>query len=190
MPETEVADKPALSKPPLLDVHKLASSGSLGTIRAYYYGTEHPWLVPVALTMTIVLAAIAGGMLWLSGQLGSAQSAPTATIPPAALETPTAPPTFTPTVTPTATPSPTPTATATPTPRPTATPTPQPTPTPTPVTYTVEAGDTLSAIARALGVPLQALIDANELEDPSRLSIGQVLIVPQPESTPSEAAAD
>ena len=49
MPETEVADKPALSKPPLLDVHKLASSGSLGTIRAYYYGTEHPWLVPVAL---------------------------------------------------------------------------------------------------------------------------------------------
>jgi LysM repeat protein/beta-lactamase class A len=45
--------------------------------------------------------------------------------------------------------------------------------------YTVQAGDTLGGIAKALGVSLKALMDANtDLPDPDRLSIGQKLNVP------------
>ena len=39
--------------------------------------------------------------------------------------------------------------------------------------YTVKSGDTLSAIARRLGVNLRKLIDRNDLDDPDKLSIGQ-----------------
>lgn len=45
-------------------------------------------------------------------------------------------------------------------------------------TYEVRAGDTLSAIAESLGVNLEALITANQLTDPDRLDVGQVLIIP------------
>lgn len=55
-------------------------------------------------------------------------------------------------------------------------------PTPTPHTYTVQPGDTLFAIAQALGVDMQALMDANGLTDPNTLDIGQVLRVPGGES--------
>ncbi len=44
--------------------------------------------------------------------------------------------------------------------------------------YTVAAGDTLGAIATRLGVSLDALIAANAIDDPNRISPGQVLIVP------------
>jgi len=56
---------------------------------------------------------------------------------------------------------------------------PVPTP-PGPSTYTVEAGDTLSAIAHAHDVPLDALIRANNITNPDLLQIGQTLIIPQP----------
>jgi LysM repeat protein len=60
-------------------------------------------------------------------------------------------------------------------------PTPTPTlpPTPTPHTYTVQAGDTLFSIARDLEIEVDALMAANGLTDPDRLSVGQVLTVPE-----------
>lgn len=45
-------------------------------------------------------------------------------------------------------------------------------------TYVVQAGDTLSKIARALNIPLVDLITANDLADPNRLEIGQRLTLP------------
>ncbi|MCC7352905.1 MAG: LysM peptidoglycan-binding domain-containing protein [Anaerolineae bacterium] len=45
-------------------------------------------------------------------------------------------------------------------------------------TYTVKFGDTLSSIARALGVSMQALMQANNITEPSVVRVGQVLRVP------------
>lgn len=62
-------------------------------------------------------------------------------------------------------------------------------PSPTPHTYTVQPGDTLFAIAQALGVDMQALMDANGLTDPNTLDIGQVLRVPGAEGEGSAPPA-
>lgn len=109
--------------------------------------------------------------------------------------TPTAPTPPTPTATTPATPSPTvPAATLSPTvaaatPSPTVpAPTPSPTvPTPTPpsevITYTVQAGDTLSGIAAEFGVTVDAIAEANDIEDPSLIRVGQVLVIPSPGPT-------
>jgi LysM repeat protein len=45
-------------------------------------------------------------------------------------------------------------------------------------TYTVRSGDTLWAIARAHGTTVPALVDLNDLRDPSRLALGQTLKLP------------
>jgi LysM repeat protein len=45
-------------------------------------------------------------------------------------------------------------------------------------TYTVESGDTLSAVAEQFDVTVEALMEANEIEDPSSLEVGQVLVIP------------
>ena len=79
------------------------------------------------------------------------------------------------------TPSLTPTAEVAASPSP---PSPTATPTPEPVIYIVQQGDTLGAIAQEYGVTVDALVEANNLEDPNRLSIGQRLIIPL---TPTEA---
>ena len=50
-----------------------------------------------------------------------------------------------------------------------------------PVTYTVQAGDTLSAIAQEHDVSLEALIDENNLPDPDVLQVGQILLIPDDE---------
>jgi len=97
----------------------------------------------------------------------------------------------------TAVPSPTPTSTDietpapsdTPPPTPTATIMPSPTGTPTPVVltpesitpptaYTVQSGDSLSAIAAELGVTAAALAAYNQIVDPGAIQTGQVLLVP------------
>jgi LysM repeat protein/beta-lactamase class A len=44
--------------------------------------------------------------------------------------------------------------------------------------YVVQPGDTLSGIAKSLGIGLKALLDLNPLADPDRLSVGQKLVVP------------
>ncbi len=126
---------------------------------------------------------------------------PTATATPTATRTftATATPTHTPTATRTFTPSATFTATHTPTPTlfvPTFPPdllTPTLTPfviaaaTGTPCTprrdwtpYTVQVGETLFSIARRAGISLTELARANCINDPSRLSAGEVLYVPRP----------
>ena len=87
-------------------------------------------------------------------------------------------PTFAPTpeATPTAAPLPTPS----PAPAPTATePPPTPTATPPPVViYLVQQGDTLSEIAAAYGVPLSAIVEANSITDPGKLTVGEQLVIP------------
>lgn len=94
-------------------------------------------------------------------------------------------------------PSPSPSAPATPSasPEPSDTAAPQasptvpagPTPTeappataaPTPVTYIVQAGDTLNAIAARYGTTAQAIMDANGLTS-ENIQVGQILIIPVP----------
>lgn len=87
----------------------------------------------------------------------------------------------TPTAAPTATPRPTapPTPTPTLTPLPSSTPTPTASPSPTPPrTYVVQKGDTLNEIAARFGVSVRDLMERNGITDPTKLQIGQVLIIP------------
>ena len=44
--------------------------------------------------------------------------------------------------------------------------------------YEVQEGDTLSAIAAAYGLPVQAIMDANLIVDPNRIEVGQILELP------------
>jgi LysM repeat protein/beta-lactamase class A len=55
---------------------------------------------------------------------------------------------------------------------------------PAPGEYVVQPGDTLSGIAKAVGVGLKALLDANTVADPDRLTVGQKLTVPAGASAP------
>ena len=45
-------------------------------------------------------------------------------------------------------------------------------------TYTVQRGDTLTSIANAFDVDIDAILIANNIIDPSRISVGQVLVIP------------
>lgn len=45
-------------------------------------------------------------------------------------------------------------------------------------TYVVQAGDTLEAIGRRLNIPWQRIAQLNDIKDPTRLQIGQVLDIP------------
>lgn len=76
-------------------------------------------------------------------------------------------------------------ATATPVPS-TPLPTSTPTPTPTPIIHTVQQGDLLIGIASQYGVSMQAILDANEIDNPHSLRIGARLLIPRSED---EAAA-
>ena len=75
-------------------------------------------------------------------------------------------------------PSPTvrPSPTISPTPTPSATPV--PTPVPSYRTYTVKSGDFLIAIANQFDTTVKAIMDLNDISDPSALVIGQVLKIP------------
>ena len=55
--------------------------------------------------------------------------------------------------------------------------------------YVVQPGDTLSGIAKSLGVSLKALLDANELADPDRLKVGQKLAVPAGATAPASSGS-
>lgn len=61
----------------------------------------------------------------------------------------------------------------------TGSPTPEPVPEPQPstVTYTVQAGDTLSGIAARYGTTYQYLADINDIANPNLIYVGQVLTI-------------
>lgn len=77
-----------------------------------------------------------------------------------------------------------PTATRTPeptnTPEPTHTlePTATSTPTPEPVVCVVQAGDTLATIADQFGVSIEAITEANDLQDLNEIEVGESLVIP------------
>ena len=78
----------------------------------------------------------------------------------------------------------------TPSPTPSRPPTASPTPTfQNGVSYTVVSGDTVSGIAQRFGVTVEAIATANRLNDPTAISIGQVLVIPDPKLTPAPSAA-
>jgi len=89
-------------------------------------------------------------------------------------------------------------ATVTPVPTPTSVRTATVTPlaaTPTPVVYVVQEGDTLGAIAIRFGVTVEDLQAANGIDDPTKLQIGQELLIPVggsvvvPTASPTESPA-
>ena len=49
--------------------------------------------------------------------------------------------------------------------------------------YTVQPGDTVQSISQKFEVPQAQIIAANELENPSQLSVGQSLVIQFPEQT-------
>jgi len=49
------------------------------------------------------------------------------------------------------------------------------------ITYTVQPGDTLGKIAAEFGVTVEEIVEANDIEDPSLINVGQVLVIPQPQ---------
>ncbi len=53
--------------------------------------------------------------------------------------------------------------------------------------HVVRAGDTLSRIGQAYGVPYQEIARANRLRDPSRIEVGQRLIIPRGKGVPAVA---
>lgn len=117
----------------------------------------------------------------------------------------TLPPTLTPSPMVTDTPTTTWVVSQSATPTCTAAPSPTPSPTFTPLTHVVQKGEVLGKIAGDYSVSLQSLIEANGLQNPNQLSIGQSLIIPvatnlpnnnsesitaTPQPTPSEIPSD
>ena len=54
--------------------------------------------------------------------------------------------------------------------------------TPTTTEYTVQAGDTLSSIGKKFGVPWKAIQNANPGVEPTKLQIGQKIVIPPPQA--------
>lgn len=151
------------------------------------------------LKLNIVMLIIAAGffgyaLLLAPGPEPAASANSTPAGPTRPVSTQRVPPPATPTTG--VTDSPSATASATPPPTPTGTPTPtggvatptapalsevDVTLTSTPATqHTVAPGEVLSAIAARYDVSVDAIVAANELEDPNRLEVGQVLVIPKP----------
>jgi LysM repeat protein len=134
--------------------------------------------------LALLLAAfvtLAAGLSWVHNEIPSVMlRTPSGDAPGPAVGMPLGPPAGESALA-TRSPTPTPAATFTATFQPSAThfPTRTITPTPLPVsTYTVQAGETLSAIAFRLGLSLTNLAGYNRIDDPSLIHAGQVLQVP------------
>ena len=52
--------------------------------------------------------------------------------------------------------------------------------------YEVSRGDTLTLIAAAYAIPVQALMEANQLTNPDDIAAGQFLIIPRREDIVAE----
>jgi len=136
-----------------------------------------PAIPAVLLVVTLFVLAVTGlrGVLPATG-VGATPSAPPATQ--VAVVVTLAPPVLT--LPPTG--SVEPTTVASPSVPPTTAPSPTPNPTATPKpafrTYVVKSGDTLSGIASRYHTTVSRLAALNHISDPSRLRIGQVLLIP------------
>jgi LysM repeat protein len=54
--------------------------------------------------------------------------------------------------------------------------------------HSIKSGETLSGIARQQGITLDALLAANpEIQDPGRIQVGQVIVIPSPAAPDSES---
>jgi LysM repeat protein len=62
-------------------------------------------------------------------------------------------------------------------------PSPSPSPSPAGEVYVVKSGDTLSDIAQRFDTTVEAIVEANDLDDPDTLAIGDELRIP-PERRP------
>jgi LysM repeat protein len=130
-----------------------------------------PAVLLVATLFTLAISGFRGGV-------------PTTALATASPTTRTATPTLT--SAPTSAPTPTAAPEATPSAPPTAAPslaaqaTPNPTQVSTPVyrRYVVQSGDTLSGIAGRFHVSVTSIVNLNHISDPSRLRVGQVLLIP------------
>ena len=125
-------------------------------------GTAALAVVLLALIGAVVAWAALGGF---RGLVGGPSPSPSPSSTATATERPS--PSAFPTASPTAVPTPAPTPEST------------PTPAPTPVTYIVQPGDTLNAIAARFGTTSQAIMAANGLTS-DIINVGQVLIIPVP----------
>lgn len=56
--------------------------------------------------------------------------------------------------------------------------------------YRVQSGDTLDSVAAEFGVDPEAILRSSYLADPPNLTAGEVIIIPDPGQTPSEAAEE
>lgn len=63
---------------------------------------------------------------------------------------------------------------------PTVSPAPTDTPAPTPIVHVVAPGESLSSIAELYGVTFEAIQDANKIDNPSLIVVGQKLVIPAP----------
>jgi LysM repeat protein len=129
-----------------------------------------PWLI---LAILVLVGSAIGVAIWLNSDLiklpsffGGATEVAQATVTVTLAPSNTAPPTFT--AQPTATETLEPTATALP-----------------PQEYRVAANDTCLKIAADFGVSFQSIIQLNALDPNCTLSVGQVLLIPQPTPTAS-----
>lgn len=124
-----------------------------------------------AAVFALVLTGCFGGGSDDDEESTETTAAPTTTVAPAvSVVTPVAPPVAPPA--PTAAPPPAPT-TAAPAPTPTTA-----APTSSSLTYTIQAGDTLAAIADRFNVSVDDIVSANSIENPDVISIGQQLTIP------------
>jgi LysM repeat protein len=65
-----------------------------------------------------------------------------------------------------------------------------PTPTPGPFQYTIQPGDTLSAIGARFGVDAIQIIEANNLLDPNNLQVGSTILIPGFQPAEEQAAEE
>jgi nucleoid-associated protein YgaU len=131
-------------------------------------------LVPLLVLVVAVGVAAAAGYA-LSQVVARAVSVATPDVsvpPPTPRATRSAPPAS---PTPRATPSTAPTGGGSPSPS--ATPT-DGSPSASPRIHVVKRGESLSIIAERYGVSLEALIEANDIDDPNKIEVGQELVIP------------
>ena len=136
-----------------------------------------PAIPAVLLVVTLFILAVTGlrGVLPATGVGATPSALPATQVAVVVTQAPpvlTLPPTGSVEPTTAASPTVAPTTAPSPTPRPTAT------PKPTFRTYVVKSGDTLIGIASRFHVSWQALAALNHIADPSKLHVGQVLLIP------------